>query len=100
MGIQAEPENVERASRYERVRRDVWMIVSTLISLGLGFGAVGIVIEATPLTLPIGLGLLGLVPAVFATGIAAVVDVHLFGWGVDRWNITAPWQFRDETDGY
>lgn len=99
IGIQAEPEHVERASRYERVRRDVWLLVSTLISFGVGFGAVGIVIKAAPLTLSGGPGLLGLVPLFFATGIASVVDVHLFSWGVERWQITAPWQFREEIDG-
>lgn len=91
--IQTEPEHVGRAPRRERWKRVAWMIVSTVI----GFGVVGVsvsnmmrlfpVLVATPNT------------AFTTTGVAMVLafglDMVVFQWGINRFDLVAPWQFRE-----
>lgn len=81
------PEHVEKASRRERWKRQVWMVVSTISSLGLAAGlAVALHSAGVPMVwvwLP-------------ALVVGFLVDMYVvFPWGIDRFNLVAPWQFRD-----
>jgi len=91
--IQTEPEQVERAPRHERWRRGVWMIASTII----GFGVVGVGISNMMRLVPV---LAAGEAAAWAVGGAGMalgfgLDVAVFRWGVDRFDLVAPWQFRE-----
>jgi hypothetical protein len=91
--IQTEPEEVNQAPRRERWKRTAWMIASTII----GFGVVGIGVS----------NMMGLFPVLVAsettafatTGVAMVLafglDMAVFQWGVERFDLVAPWQFRE-----
>lgn len=92
------PPSVDRASRYERLRRGVWMGVSTLVAF-----AGTAVLFALYLALR---GALTTTPEGYAVMAAAVLafgyfNNTLFVWGVGRFNLVPPWQFRVEADdGY
>jgi len=91
--IQTEPEQVDRAPRHERWRRGVWMIVSTII----GFGVVGVCIATVMRLVPV---LAAGETTVWALAAAGMVlgfglDAAVFRWGVDRFDLVAPWQFRE-----
>jgi len=95
LGIQTEPELVERAPRRERWKRQAWMGASTLLSFGIVFaGLLGLdqLVRAFPPT-----GIARHAVAIIAIGGALVIDTRwVFPWGVDRWDLVVPWQFREE----
>ena len=78
------PEYVEKAPRRERVKRQVWQIVSSLAAalMIVGFYASGEFV-----------GLPGGVPLGAITWF--LVDQRVFSWGVERFDLVAPWQFRE-----
>jgi len=83
------PEGVERASLPERVKRNAWLLVSSFATLAL-VGVVGSV------------ALLEHLPATLALAITftawAIIDMKVFTWGVERFDIVLPWQFRVDDD--
>lgn len=91
--IQSKPEQVERAPRRERWKRRAWMIASTII----GFGVVGIGVSNMMRLFPV---LVASETAAYATAGVAIVlafalDVVIFQWGFERFDLIAPWQFRE-----
>lgn len=94
VGIQPEPELVERASRRERWRRQGWMFASTAIAFGVVIGVSWLLSQALPWFPPT--GVVGIIAVAITTLIALMLDLWLFGWGIDRFDITRPWQFREE----
>ena len=92
IGIQAEPEQVDRASRWERIRRNIWMVASTILSFGFVFV---ILLTASSLSAFPPTGVAGTITAVGAVVAAGYIDVRLFGWGIERFDIIVPWQFRE-----
>jgi len=81
------PTTVERASRRERWKREGWMIGSSIVSAGL------------VVLVYLGIENLGY-PGEFGVFVVAwlLLDQRLFSWGVDRFNLVLPWQFREEVD--
>lgn len=83
------PESVERAPWRERIRRDVWQIGSSVIAAVFAFA-----LAAVPahFGLPAWIG-----PAIV---LWALLDLRLFAWGVEWFDLTVPWQFRvpDDTE--
>lgn len=92
-GLQTEPQHVEEASRYEKIRREIWMFASLIISCGLAIlpavalspwlGQSGADIPFTPV-------FVGTVCLWFYLDI-----YHVFPWGIDRFGLVVPWQFRE-----
>jgi hypothetical protein len=87
------PEHVEKASRREVWKRQAWMIGSLTICL-LGAYAVNnaivTVFDPEPSWQLI---------AVLAVPIIAAIYIdmeYVFPWGVERFDLVPPWQFRDE----
>lgn len=88
------PDHVEKASRRERWKRTAWEVISTLLSFGTIAGALGVITSTNP----------GFPPTSIAGGFVAVLAVLaalgldilvVFPWGLERWDIVPPWQFRD-----
>ena len=94
VGIQPEAELVERASRRERWRRQAWMFASTLIVWSTVIAGMWVLAQVTPWFPPT--GIIGIATAIGAMIVAGVLDIKLFGWGVDQFDLVKPWQFRDE----
>jgi len=95
IGLQAEPETVERASRKERVRRQLWMLISTLISSLLAL----IIISLAGIALPPWLLEATLSASIFLLVFLSLtfwIDLKVFSWGVHQFDLVAPWQFREE----
>jgi len=91
--IQTEPEQVDRAPRRERWERQAWMIVSTII----GFGVVGIGVSNMMGLFPV---LVASETASYATAgigmlLAFALDGVIFQWGIRRFDLVVPWQFRE-----
>lgn len=90
IGVPTEPQHVEKASAREKIKRQVWGISSLFLCL-LGALAVN---QAW-------VWLFGVSWTTIAFGgvtviVAFAVDaLYVFPWGVERFGITAPWQFRD-----
>lgn len=100
IGVSMEPAHVEKASRRERWKRQAWMHLSTVLSfaaVGMAAYALSLVAPAWP---PIGTeGYHGVVVAVVLVVLALAIDIlFVFPWGYDRFDLVAPWQFRDEQD--
>lgn len=75
----------ERAPRRERVKRMAWELGSLAVSV--------VVITAAV----VALAKLGVDPTTTVVAVAIIaVDFHIFGWGVDRFDITPPKEFRDD----
>lgn len=93
IGIQADPQHVERASRREWMRRNAWMFASTVVSFGILVVATLLLssISSFPPT-----GIPGAVAAVGASILVLYIDMRLFVWGVERFGLVLPWQFREE----
>lgn len=94
LGVPTEPQHVEKATFREKLKRQVWMIASLLITLTVAWTINQgwfLLFGASWTTIAIGAG----------TIIAAlVVDaVYVFPWGVERFDLVAPWQFRDAEKG-
>jgi len=95
IGIQAEPRSVEKASRKERVKRNAWMTFTTLLSAILalflilltGFVLPSWLLESNPA------GFVFMIVFLFTT---FWIDMRIFSWGVHRFNLVVPWQFREE----
>jgi len=91
--IQTEPKQVDRAPRRERWKRQAWMIASTII----GFGVVGIGVSNMMRLFPV---LVASETAAFTTAgvgmlLAFGLDVVIFQWGIRRFDLVLPWQFRE-----
>lgn len=85
------PEHVEKASRRERWKRGLWMLVTTIATVSLG---ASLALVLSQVGAPIEFVWL---PALV---LAFVVDAYVvFPWGVDRFNLVVPWQFRDAEAG-
>jgi len=79
-----EPQTVERAPRRERWKRQVWMVGSLILS--------GVVVTASVVVSqwlghpgyagPLVIGIL-------------LLDFRLFAWGMEYFDLTPPWQFRE-----
>jgi len=94
--IQTEPEQVDRAPRRERWKRQAWMIASTIIR----FGVVGIGVSNMMRLFPV---LVASETAAFATAGVAIIlmfalDMVIFQWGIERFDLVLPWQFREAGD--
>ena len=80
------PEYVEKASRRERWKRGAWAVASTMLTLGLVVG-VGGVVAVQHLGAELGL--------IVTLLVWVYIDLRVFGWGLQYWDLTPPWQFRD-----
>ena len=77
-------DDIERAPRGERIKRSVWMIGSSLIAAAL-IGAVMLLTDQA-----------GYPPEFAAIAIAVfMLDLKIFSWGFDRFDLTAPKEFRE-----
>lgn len=94
MGVPTEPTHVEKASRRERWKRQVWMVVSTLASVWFVW-----IVAAAIVTIA-NLGTNAALFAILSTFVVGFyIDIkYVFPWGVERFDLVPPWQFRDETD--
>jgi hypothetical protein len=98
LGIQTEPELVDKASRCERVKRDGWMTVSAFIAIAVAavpFAVVEILTGGVSWALR-GPGVLPLFTLLSFLVLGIFVDLKLWRWGVQRFELVAPWQFREE----
>lgn len=89
------PEHVEKAPRRERLKRQLWMMLSTFVSMGavavVVFGALT-VLDAAQTSSTAGTAI-----ALGAFAIGFALDVYVvFPWGIERFDIVLPWQFREE----
>jgi hypothetical protein len=94
--IQTEPETVERAPRRERWKRQAWLLGSTIIAFIPAFVAVWLLtrwVGAIPTD-----GYIGIVIVVGLLGTSFLFDLWLFSWGVERFDLIPPWQFREADD--
>lgn len=86
------PEHVERASPWERRKRGAWMLASSLLAIA---------IAAAPLYVLVWVGVTGEEFAFVVTGMYfipafVILDAYvIFPWGLNRFDIVVPWQFRD-----
>lgn len=91
------PEGVERAPRRERIKRDAWMILSTVLAFAAGFVIVAVVGEVVTRLFGIP-DPSGFTAAAIITGswvvVSVLIDIRLFAWGVRAFEIVPPWQFR------
>ena len=86
------PNHVEKASRRERVKRQIWLIASTMLSVGAALSINVVIVETVGLG-PNGILAIPLFMLVFG---AFFVDAYfVFPWGVEYWDLTVPWQFRE-----
>jgi hypothetical protein len=77
----------EPAPRRERIKRDAWMIGSTIIALA-----------TAAVTVPLA-NVIGAVPwAVVFFVLAGAIDLKLFGWGIERFDLIYPKEFREVAD--
>ena len=91
----AEPDHVDRAPKRERLKRQVWMVVSTVLSIGTALVVNVITIEVLGISKAV-----WVVPGLASLLIALYLDLkYLFPWGVERFDLVVPWQFRDEAGG-
>lgn len=90
--IQTQPEHVQRASRWERSKRTAWLLLSTVLSFGVVLGMASALVAGLPMAAE---SRLGLTVAAVAMAAAFVVDQLLFAWGVERFGLVVPWQFRE-----
>lgn len=84
----SQPQTVEPATRRERWKRDAWMLGSVALA---GAVVIGSMFAGHALGYPMGAG--AVVLALLS------LDYHIWRWGVDRFDIVAPWQFREAADG-
>ena len=88
------PDTVEKASRNERVKRDVWMILSFWTSAVPVMAAFLVAVEVLPVfpaSQP-----LNWAASVVALGVILALDIAVvFPWGVEKFDLVAPWQFRE-----
>jgi len=91
--IQTNPAVVDRAPRRERWKRQVWMVGSTVIAFTTAYGLAWTVAFWVPWFPPTGYA--GIATAVGVVLVAGYVDVRLFAWGVEAFELVAPWQFRE-----
>ncbi len=89
--IKTEPEHVERASRRERWKRQAWMIGSSLGSflvVGWAVWQLLSLVDWHPTGTPAAFVLLSMLL------VAIALSRWVFGWGVNRFDLVIPWQFR------
>lgn len=95
LGIQTEPEHVERASRRERWKRQAWMAGSTLLSFAIVFAGLQIIDLLVTGFPPV--GYTGIAVAIVSIGVMLAIDIlWVFPWGFERFDLVAPWEFREE----
>ena len=97
-GVPADPpEGVERASTKERLKRNAWMVISSVLSLYIGFFIGALLAFST--------GLYQTFPwSVIAVSAGLLVGVWIdlkfvFPWGVEAFALVPPWQFRVSDEG-
>lgn len=83
-----EPQTVERAPRRERWKRQAWMSGSLLLS--------GAVVTAS-VVVSQELGYPGYVPPLVIA--ILLLDLRLSSWGIEYFDLTLPWQFREVEAG-
>lgn len=94
LGVPTEPELVDRASRWERAKRDVWLFASTIISIAIVFVPATVAMATTGFHASVGVATTISAALIVAT---MLVDVFwVFPWGVERFDVVPPWQFREE----
>lgn len=89
--IQTEPEQVERAPRGERMKRDAWLIASTLGTMGIlavPFSMFLSTYDLPPEPYPALIAIAWFIGSLWASQ-------PVFEWGVRRWELVVPWQFRE-----
>lgn len=93
------PDIVEPANRRERWKRTAWEISSTLLAFAVALSVAATVIfalEWAPISRTSLTGIRGVLFAFATVGFAVALDaLWLFPWGVDRFGIVEPWEFRD-----
>lgn len=82
------PEHVEKASRRERWKRFAWLVGSSMVTLLASFICISV-----PLVI------FTEVPS-WAGGVVTFVvwmysSIRLHSWGMERFDLVEPWQFRD-----
>lgn len=82
------PNHVKKASRWERWKRAAWLITSSMVTLFATFICIGVPLVAFTN-----------VPS-WAGGVATFpvwmyANTRLHTWGIDRFDLVEPWQFRD-----
>lgn len=85
------PTHVERAPGRERWKRQAWMVGSTLLSLTVTIGPLAVAVELGGPTYES----LALATLAYAVVVFVLIDRRLFQWGLDRFDLTLPWQFRE-----
>lgn len=85
------PEHVEKASRWERARRRAWLVGSTFLAV-VAVTAPLVVVARTGATIE---DYAFVASALYVVAATLIVDRRLFPWGVERFDLVAPWQFRD-----
>lgn len=100
LGIPTEPQTVERAPRRERWKRALWMHGSLWLA-GAVTIAVGWGVETTTGLVSATRGHIGLTPLlpVFAAIVLfVVINIVLWRWGFEQFDLVPPWQFREDWD--
>lgn len=93
IGIQTKPNLVEKASRRERWKRQTWAFVSLVLSatvVGVPISAMIEWLNWTPR------GAASAWPVFVFVLLVVVVQGKIFNWGFERFDLVAPWQFREE----
>lgn len=93
IGIKPAPTEVEQASRREQWRRQAWMIGSLLGSFVIVAAPVQMVMIATGWFPTTQIGSVSFTLLFFAA--VALIESRLFAWGFERFDLVAPWQFRE-----
>jgi len=88
--------DVEEASRWEKIKRQFWMLVSTMVSLLVVFGSGGWIVTETGWR-PI--GILGFGYVIILLFVAVALDSWLMGWGIRRFDLVRPAEFREIEEG-
>lgn len=95
LGVATEPETVERASLYERARRNAWMFVATVFPIWAALVTAALVATAFPPSIR-GSLLVMMFYALAWLIIGFIASNVLWTWGFDRFELVPPWQFREE----
>jgi hypothetical protein len=82
------PEHVDKASRRERWKRNAWLIGSSMVTLFAAFVCIAVPVVAFT-DFP---AWTGAIPTFFVWMYASM---RLHNWGMERFDLVPPWQFRD-----
>lgn len=88
------PDHVDVAPRRERVKRGVWSVLSLVIAAIPVLGAMVLLVQW--LSYPPLPSVVNTLVAIVVFVVVVVLDAWVvFPWGVDRFDLVEPWQFRD-----